>query len=169
MLFVFVFAIKLLLVCYSACSLSLNTFAFEEIIYRNKEIEISSTDINMTSPEEGRKWFSRSVASMTNICSWGTRFTMIPVLVCVIKITHLFKYFSCLVYQGSVQFLDEILDTLQKHWQLLQRDSLSFVDRQAEKSKDKAEKLHFSRIVPGNIWKHCWIWINCFLWTFKWI
>ena len=66
MLFVFVFAIKLLLVCYSACSLSLNTFAFEEIIYRNKEIEISSTDINMTNPEEGRKWFSRSVASMTN-------------------------------------------------------------------------------------------------------
>ena len=97
MLFVFVFAIKLLLVCYSACSLSLNTFAFEEIIYRNKEIEISSTDINMTSPEEGRKWFSRSVASMTNICSWGTRFTIVPVLVCVTKIMN---------FPGKEQYFD---------------------------------------------------------------
>ena len=45
--FVFVFAIKLLLVCYCACSLSVNILAFEEIIYRNKEIRISSTNINM--------------------------------------------------------------------------------------------------------------------------
>ena len=30
---------------------------------------LSSTDINKANPEEWRKWFSRSVASMTNICS----------------------------------------------------------------------------------------------------
>ena len=41
---------------------------------------------NWSNPEKGRKWFSRSVASMINICSWGTRLTMVPVLVCAIKI-----------------------------------------------------------------------------------
>ena len=68
-LFVFVFEIKSLLVCYCTCSLPLIIFASEEIIYRSKEIKISSTNINMTNPEKGRKWFSRSVASMINICS----------------------------------------------------------------------------------------------------
>ena len=34
-LFVFVFAVKSLLVCHCACSLSPNICAFEEIIYRN--------------------------------------------------------------------------------------------------------------------------------------
>ena len=82
---VFVFAIKSLLVCYCACSLSLNIFAFKEIISRNYEIKTSSTDVNITNPEERRKWFSRSVASMTNICSWGRCFIIVPVLVCVIK------------------------------------------------------------------------------------
>ena len=54
-LFAFVFVIKSLLVCYFACSLSLNISAFEEIIYRNKEIKLSSSDINTTNPEEGEK------------------------------------------------------------------------------------------------------------------
>ena len=97
-LLVFVLAIKSLLVCYCGCSLSLKIFAFKEIIYRNKEIKISSTDINMTKFEEGRKWFSRSVASMTNIYSWATRFTMVPVLVCVIKIIIIYILYIYHVY-----------------------------------------------------------------------
>ena len=40
-LFVFVFAVKSLLVCYCACSLSRNIFPFEEIIYKNQEIKTS--------------------------------------------------------------------------------------------------------------------------------
>ena len=65
----------------------------------------------MTNPEYGRKWFCRSVASMTNICSWGTRFTIVPVLVCVIKIIclfifilgllHSFMYFTYYVHQKN--------------------------------------------------------------------
>ena len=45
MLFVFVIVIKSLLVCYCACPLSLNTFAFEEIIYGNVECKTSLNDI----------------------------------------------------------------------------------------------------------------------------
>ena len=97
-LLVFVLAIKSLLVCYCGCSLSLNIFAFKEIIYRNKEIKISSTDINMTKFEEGRKWFCRSVASMTNIYSWATCFTMVPVLVCVIKIIIIYILHISYIY-----------------------------------------------------------------------
>ena len=41
--------IKLSTVCYCTCSLSLNTFAFEEIIYKN----LNNTSV--TNPEEERK------------------------------------------------------------------------------------------------------------------
>ena len=57
----------------------------------------------MTNPEEGRKWFSRSVAYMTNICSWGTCFTIVPVLVCVTKII----FINSSVY-GKIVFLRKL-------------------------------------------------------------
>ena len=120
MLFVFVFAIKSLLVCYCACSLSLNIFALKEIIYRNKEIKISSTDINMTNPEEGRNWFSRSVASMTNICSWGTHFIIVPVLVCVTKIIKL-KYWRHI----SLLCLDAKTNTIKQTKKYLTNNHIS--------------------------------------------
>ena len=48
----------------------------------------------MTNPEDGRKWFSASVASTLevqlamSICSCGACFTRVPVLVCIIKTIH---------------------------------------------------------------------------------
>ena len=45
------------------------------------------------------------------------------------------KYFSFLAYQRSVQLLYETLDTLIEAL-TAQSDSLSFVDRQTDKSKD---------------------------------
>ena len=65
----------------------------------------------MTNPEEGRKWFSRSVASMTNIYSWGTCFTMVPVLVCVIKI---------IIRHGAIALL-RILETCEKAYYLIMK------------------------------------------------
>ena len=51
----FVFLIRSLLVCYCTCSLLLNTFAFEEIIYKNLKFKTSLNDTNMTNPEKWRK------------------------------------------------------------------------------------------------------------------
>ena len=58
------------------------------------------------------------------------------------------KYYSVLAY--LVQLLYETLDTLIEALQLSQSDSLSFADRQTEKSKDQVPKQHnyFSRICP---------------------
>ena len=58
--------IRSLLVCYCTCSLSLNTFAFKEIIYKNLKFKTSLNDTNITNPEKGRKQFSRMVASNAN-------------------------------------------------------------------------------------------------------
>ena len=45
--------VSLFLVCYCVCSLSLNTFAFGEIIYENLKFKTSPKDINMTNPIKG--------------------------------------------------------------------------------------------------------------------
>ena len=54
-IFLCVLVIKSLLVCYCICSLLLNTFAFEEIIYKNLKSKTSLNNTNMTNPEKGRK------------------------------------------------------------------------------------------------------------------
>ena len=54
-LFVFMFAIRSLLVCYSTCPLSRHIFAFEDIIYKNVKFKTSLSDASMKNPEKGRK------------------------------------------------------------------------------------------------------------------
>ena len=52
-------------------------------------------------------------------------------------------YVSFLVYQRNVQLLYEKLETLIEALTVLQSDSLSFVDKQTDKSKDQAPKQHY--------------------------
>ena len=65
MLFVFVFVINSLLVGYCACSLSLSTIAFEEIIYQNVDCKTSLNDI-LINLGKGRKQFFTRVASIAS-------------------------------------------------------------------------------------------------------
>lgn len=50
-------------------------------------------------------------------------------------------YFSFLVYQRNVQLLYEKLRTLIEAFTVLQSDSLSFVDKLTDKSKDQAPRI----------------------------
>ena len=52
-LFFCVFVIRSLLVCCCTCSLSLNTFAFEAIIYKNLTFKTSLNNTIITNPEKG--------------------------------------------------------------------------------------------------------------------
>ena len=87
----------------------------------------------------GHIWFGRS-----NKEAWGKN--------CEIKNRH-FMYFSLLSYQRSVQLYetDISIETLAA----LQSDSLSFVDRQTDKSQDQALKRHLYLGRINNLCGYC--------------